>query len=133
MRAVLRPTALSVIGVMLAALLFGCGKSAPPGPAPVRGAVTFQGRPVPNGMVVFTPDTDRGTAGKPVRADTGPDGTFRLGAGLPPGWYRVSLVAAPGPTRFPPQLARPDTSNLLREVVAGKEHVFEFAVEVPNG
>ena len=30
---------------------------------------------------------------------------------------------------FPAKLARPDLSGLEREIQAGKEHVFEFAVE----
>jgi hypothetical protein len=116
----------------------GCSRPAPPGPATVRGSVTFQGRPLPGGVVVFTPDKDRGTAGKPIRGELGPDGTFKLhdtaaGPQVPPGWYRVSIAGPPGEERFPPQLRRPDTSGVVREVTPGKEHVFEFAVEVPNG
>ncbi|WP_171471918.1 hypothetical protein [Frigoriglobus tundricola] len=34
---------------------------------------------------------------------------------------------------FPAKLARPDLSGLEREVQVGKDHVFDFAVEVPNG
>jgi hypothetical protein len=131
------------VGVAAVALPGGCGSSATPGPTTVRGRVTFQGQPVAGGLVVFTPDPDRGGSGKPARAQTGPDGTFQLHLGdapaIPPGWYRVALAALPGEfvpygqPPFPPQLARPDRSGLVREVVAGKENVFEFAVEVPNG
>jgi hypothetical protein len=94
--------------------------------------------------VVFTPDPDRGGSGKPVRGNLGPDGTFELKPGgdaaIPPGWYRVSIAPAPGaaagdPGRpaFPKDLARPDRSGLLREVKAGRENVFAFAVEVTGG
>jgi hypothetical protein len=89
---------------------------------------------------VFAPDRDRGTTGKPARGEIGPDGTFQLrhdaGPHVPPGWYRVAVAAPPADPRrpaFPPQLRRPDTSGLVREVVAGKEHHFEFAVEIPGG
>ena len=109
----------------------GCGASAPAGPAAVRGRLTFQGEPVAGGVIVFAPDPDRGGAGKPVRADTAADGTFTLPDGVPPGWYRVALAPPAGDpgSRFPPRLARPDRSGLSRQVVAGKGHVFEFAVE----
>ena len=119
----------------------GCGKSTPPPEAKVEGRVTFQGQPVAGGTVVFVPDRDRGFEGKPIRAETGPDGTFRLngGAAVPPGWYRVALAGPPvfdagalvGPV-FPLKLARPDQSGQAREVVSGRAHAFEFAVEVPN-
>lgn len=141
MRAVVRlavPFLATLAGAAAVSLHLGCGASAPAGPATVRGVVTFQGNPVAGGVVLFTPDPDRGGAGKPVRADTGPDGTFALPANVPPGWYRVALAPAPalspppGPA-FPPRLARPDRSGLVREVVAGKDHVFLFAVEVPAG
>lgn len=119
-------------GAAAAGLHGGCGSSAPAPPAAVRGRLTFQGEPVGGGVVVFAPDPDRGGAGKPVRADTAADGTFALPPGVPPGWYRVAL--APPPTdpgdRFPARLARPDRSGLVREVVAGRDHVFEFAVEL---
>jgi hypothetical protein len=125
--------------------LSGCGRSAPaPTPATVRGKVTFNGQPVAGGLVVFTPDPERGGRGKPARAETGPDGSFSLQLGnsshIPAGWYRVSLSPAPAlpaplsyarPT-FPAKLARPDMSGLSREVHAGQDHVFEFAVEVPH-
>src|SRR5581483_11537658 len=111
----------------------------PPGAATVRGRVTFQGQPVAGGLVVFSPDPDRGGGGKPARGDLGPDGTFQLKLGddtaIPPGWYRVAIAPAPAVAypdwpAFPPQLARPDKSGLVRQVQAGQENVFDFAVEV---
>jgi hypothetical protein len=120
-------------GVLILGPHLGCSRPAPPGPATVRGTVTLQGRPLPGGTVVFTPDKDRGTSGKPVRGEIGPDGTFRFASPIPPGWYRVSIAGPPGGDTFPPQLRRPDTSGVVREVTPGKEHVFEFAVEVPAG
>ena len=125
-------------GVVVVALHGGCSSSAPAGPAAVRGRVTFQGRPVDGGVVVFAPDPDRGSTGKLVRGETGPDGVFQLaaegGAAVSPGWYRVSIAPpAGGLAGFPQPLRRPDQSGLIREVVVGKDQFFEFAVEVPAG
>ncbi|MBX9578759.1 MAG: hypothetical protein K2X87_00480, partial [Gemmataceae bacterium] len=62
------------------------------------------------------------------------DGTFALPAGVPPGWYRVALAPpAADPGGFPTKLARPDRSGLVRQIAAGKDHVFEFAVEASGG
>jgi hypothetical protein len=141
---ILVPVVSLAVGVAVVALPGGCGKSAPPLPTTVRGRVTFQGQPVAGGLVVFTPDPARGFTGKPARGETGPDGSFTLLLDgrdhIPAGWYRVALADAPaldpaasfGKPAFPPQLGRPDRSGLVREVVAGKEHVFEFGVEVPK-
>jgi hypothetical protein len=92
-------------------------------------------------MVVFAPDPLRGGRGKAFSAETGPDGGFQLqfdrSSQIPAGWYRVALMSAPvsespaPPVTFPAKLGRPDLSGLEREVHAGKEHFFEFAVEVP--
>lgn len=123
---------------------FGCGSAAPPAAATVRGAVTFQGRPLAGGVIVFAPDRDRGTPGKPATARIGPDGGFRVQpdgtAAVSPGWYRVAIADAPGSLpdgdadpRFPPALRRPDRSGLDREVVAGADNVFVFHIEVGDG
>ncbi|AWM37308.1 hypothetical protein [Gemmata obscuriglobus] len=63
--------------------------------------------------------------------------SFDQAAEIPPGWYRVALTPAPTPTSgpaslFPTKLARPDMSGIEREVKPGKEHIFEFVVEVPK-
>ena len=135
------PVLALAVGAAAVSLSGGCGSNAPaPVPATVRGKVTFNGRPVAGGLVVFTPDPQRGGRGKPARAETGTDGGFILhldaSPQIPAGWYRVSI--APPPTvsdpisaspPFPAKLARPDLSGLEREVQPGKEHVFEFAVE----
>lgn len=128
-------------GAVAVSLSGGCGSnSVPPGPTTVRGKVTFNGKPVVGGLVVFTPDPQRGGHGKPARAETGSDGGFVLhldaSPQIPAGWYRVSIAPAPAipdpaapAAPFPPKLGRPDQSGLEREVQSGKEHVFEFAVE----
>jgi hypothetical protein len=126
-----------------AASVGGCSRPEPAAPATVRGTVTFQGRPLSGGLVVFAPDRERGNAGRPVSAAVAADGTYRLavdgGAAVTPGWYRVAIadpaewaVRETGLPRFPPALRRPDRAGLDREVVAGKENVFDFLIEVPE-
>jgi hypothetical protein len=134
---------LVALGIGAVAMSFsgGCGGNVPPpGPATVRGKVTFNGQPVAGGLVIFTPDPQRGGHGKPACAETASDGSFLLQLDksdhIPAGWYRVALMPAPvlpdpnAPPAavFPPKLARPDLSGLEREVRAGQDHVFEFAV-----
>ena len=134
-----RPTIpLLAAGLLLAA---GCGKDEPAA-ATVKGAVTFQGRPLAGGLVVFAPDRDKGNAGKPVSATVGPDGWYHLTADgssqVVAGWYRVAIAEAPGwaadshGVRFPAALRRPDRAGLDREVLAGRENVFHFEIEVPE-
>jgi hypothetical protein len=129
----------SRILAVAALLTAGCGKTEP-ATATVKGAVTFQGRPLAGGLVVFAPDRDRGNAGRPVSATVGPDGWYRLSADgsaqVAAGWYRVAIAEPPGPSgesgraRFPAALRRPDRAGLDREVLAGRENVFHFEIEI---
>lgn len=130
------------VGVLVVALPGGCSRKASSGPTSVRGAVTFQGKPLVGGLVVFSPDPDRGHSGKAARGTVGADGRYQLKLGadatIPAGWYRVSISAPPSLDMdsvaapvFPLKLARPDMSGLLREVKPDQENVFQFAVEVP--
>ena len=48
--------------------LAGCDRGAPPLTA-VRGQVFYQGRPLSQGLVVFTPDADRGAIGPSAKGD----------------------------------------------------------------
>lgn len=140
---ILVPVVALGLGAALVCLPCGCGQKAVPDVATVRGKVTFQGEPLADGIIVFSPDPERGASGKPARGDIAADGTYQLSLGgesaIPPGWYRVAIAPSPeiGPAsridapRFPIRLGRPDRSNLLREVKAGQENHFEFAVELP--
>jgi hypothetical protein len=133
------------IGLLAVSTTFptGCHRITPPGTTTAQGRITFQGKPMAGGLVVFSPDPERGGSGKPISALTADDGRFQLNlsgdAAIPPGWYRVAIAPAPNSGRlspinspvFPHQLARPDQSGLIREVKAGQENTFEFIVEVP--
>jgi hypothetical protein len=109
---------------------WGCSRPAPV-PSPVEGTVTFLGRPLSGGLVVFTPDIERGSAGWPVVADVSSDGRYAL-ASLPPGWYRVSLSDPPtgnAADGFPAELRRPDRSGLCRQILPGRAHRIDFHID----
>lgn len=81
----------------------GCG-SGRPETAPVHGQVTYQGKPVVEGTIIFYPQK-----GRPATASLAPDGTYRLttfkpndGATL--GCYRVTIEAR----RITPTIVPPD-------------------------
>ena len=123
--------------------LLGCGQTATPPPGKVRGTVTFQGRPLAGGLIVFAPDRDRGELGRAVSTTISQDGTYSLSldgaATVAPGWYRVAIADPPGVftpefgyPRFPTALRRPDRSGLTREVKSNAENVFDFPIEVPQ-
>lgn len=118
------------------AVTVGCGQPAAPAAARVEGRVTFQGRPLAGGVVVFVPDADRNAAGGMHTAAVDGDGGYRLADGaatVPPGWYRVALAEPAGvfaPGTFPPPLRRPDRSGLERQVKPGHDHRFDFEVEL---
>jgi hypothetical protein len=137
------PVAALGLGAAIVALPGGCKRTPTPENATVRGTVLFQGQPLVGGLVIFSPDPERGGSGKPARGEIGSDGRYQLTlagkTSIPPGWYRVAIVALPvttsrlGQPVFPAKLARPDMSGLSREVQPGCENTFDFAVDVPVG
>lgn len=141
---ILVPFVSLAVGVAVVALPGGCGKSKEPLPTTVRGRVTFQGQPVVGGLVVFAPDPERGFTGPPARAETNANGEYVLQIEgrphIPAGWYRVAIAGAPirdplevsNRAAFPEPLSRPDQSGIVREVMAGRDNVFEFGIEVPH-
>lgn len=116
-------------------LFAGCGgKPEPPATGTARGRVLFAGRPLAGGRVVFAPHPDRGPVAKRAVAELDENGEFRLASNgtpyLTPGWYRVAIADPPGGDGLPSALRRPDLSGLEREVIAGRDNVFEFHVEL---
>ena len=131
-------------GLLVLLVTAGCQKPAPIAPAQVRGTVTFQGRPLAGGLIVFTPE--RGEKPFAARLDKG--GRYELepapppapnlppgvSQGVPPGFYQVSfsdgLYREDG---FPSELRRPDTSLTTCEVLAGQENVLPFHITADGG
>ncbi|GAA4423955.1 hypothetical protein [Bremerella cremea] len=80
--------------------LVGCGPSGAFDTAPVHGTVTFDGQPVTEGTIDFTPIAggDSQMTGKPAAARINEDGTFSAGTygdsdGVVPGKKRVRYSA----------------------------------------
>jgi hypothetical protein len=91
------------LGAVAAAILVvaGCG---PTGPAryQLEGRVTFEGRPVPSGLIRFEPDATRGNAG-PVGYAAIIDGRYTTATQGSKGALKGPLVAimTGGPTKDP--------------------------------
>ena len=86
-----RTRCLLLTGALLAMLLTGCGGG--PRLGKVSGRVTFNGKPVPTGTIMFYPD-----AGPAAVGAIGPDGTYTLttikpGDGAVVGSHRVTIHA----------------------------------------
>jgi len=131
-----------VCAVVSAVTLFlaGCGVGQPR-TAVVRGKVTYQGKPVPGGTILFTP-----TSGPPATGGIQPDGsytltTFRKGDGAVPGSHKVVIVAVDDTSNILPEARNPlpppiipakyssaATSDLKAEV-QDKENTIDFNLE----
>ncbi|MCS6852041.1 MAG: hypothetical protein NZ700_12840 [Gemmataceae bacterium] len=134
---------------LLAAVLLGgssgCGQSQPPPLVPVRGKVYYQGRPLPLGTIVFTPDRQRGTDGPISVGEIQPDGSYVLrtqeGQGAIAGWHRVTIAAIDVPPPMPGQVVvlprsllpdkyrDPDRSGLCCEIRPGQENGINFHLQ----
>lgn len=96
--------------MMVAVLLGGCGKS---GLVSVSGTVTLDGKPLQTGSVSFQPVGEGPMGYGTIRSD----GTYTVYTGtqegLPPGEYRVTVVAT-GPMPEPtPQNPEPLPQSLI--------------------
>lgn len=79
--------------VVLCFITAGCGGPSRPETVPVSGRVTYQGKPVPMGQIMFYPDQ-----GRPAVGTIDADGHYRLRTFAPdngaiPGHYRVTIQA----------------------------------------
>jgi hypothetical protein len=135
------PTAGAALLIVLAAACNG----EPEPQVIVRGKITYRGVPLSTGIIVFAPDSSRGSRGPLAQAEVEGDGTYHLktadGPGAIPGWYRVTVVAvgadtAPSGHRFgaprfllPDKYRDPEMSGLSREVRAGQENCIDFNLE----
>ena len=134
----------AVFGIAALALAAGCGKEAVK-LVPVAGTLTVNGKPVPAGSVQLRADPARGNRSMEVPVGViRPDGRFELETGgkkgVPPGWWKVVVLAdnfqaadpPPSPfwPDFPPDYKPPAplvherylsaaTSDVSLEVVAG--------------
>jgi hypothetical protein len=127
---------LRLVAVLWLATLIGCSRGDAPKTAPVRGAVSMGGQPLPNVGVTFLPT---GT-GPIATGNTDENGEFTLrtvnpGDGAPIGTHKVVLgraeegPAKPGSATIPQRYGRVDTTDLTADVKAGVKNVFSFEVK----
>ena len=107
-------------------VISGCGKGVQFGE--VSGSVTFQGKPLPNAVVFFMPQSGPAAAGA-----TQADGTFKMvtrrpGDGVLLGPCKVAITPADpinSPLPIPTKYTDAETSGLTANVEDG-ENVFDF-------
>ncbi|WP_154673853.1 hypothetical protein [Singulisphaera acidiphila] len=128
--------------VALVLIIPACSSQEGPELAPVTGKVSYQGKPVTQGMISFQPVTPGGT---PAMGSIGSDGTYSLqtadanGARL--GDYRVVISARKEPEKEPDTAAPPlkkkpkvesqlplkyediEKSQLTKKVVSGRNTI----------
>ena len=89
---------LAILGVFALTWVVGCGSVKR---VPVSGAVTLEGKPVDGGYLEFNPDNAKGNTARIVCMSPIKEGRYNLetngisradsGAGVPPGWYKVTF------------------------------------------
>lgn len=128
-------------GVCLLALSSGCSGGGGFPTAPVTGKVTSKGKEVPNGTVLFIPDS-----GPAATGEIGKDGTYSLGTygktdGAVLGHHKVAITAleemgdallearSPTPASILPNKSlNQDTSGLTFDVKSG-DNVANFEIK----
>ena len=123
-----------LVGLTTWLLAAGCGGRGPSQYA-VHGTVTYRGKPVPTGNVMFVPES-----GVAAAASIGSDGTYRLMAAA--GKHRVVVTAVPvpppgaNPTNYkppaplvPPKFGRPETSGLVVEVGSNRQNEIDLTLQ----
>lgn len=71
---------LSLCAFAIIVFTVGCGRTTGPARYDLSGSITYDGKPVPAGSIVFAPDTSKGNDGPGASADI-KDGVYRLGPG----------------------------------------------------
>lgn len=111
-------------------ILAGCGG---PKTFPVEGTVTFDGKPVPKGMVTFSPDTEKGNDGRPS-VTVIENGNYLIKPG-PHGLLGGAYVVTVNGTDGVADEFQPEGNPLFKRYRL--EHVFgesdkRFDIEVPD-
>jgi hypothetical protein len=110
----------SVVSIgLVAALFLGCGSEGPPA-VPVAGTITYKGKPIEMGTIMFFPKDgkhDKVAAGE-IKDGKFTLSTYQEGDGAPAGVYRVTIqstkeVTTPGgdtnlESLLPPRFGDPD-------------------------
>ncbi len=126
--------AVLVVASLLLVPFSGCGvagSGTPPSLIPVKGKVSYRGKPITKGVVRFEPDGYGRKASGPIQSD----GTFVLstekeGDGVDAGHHQVSITSTgdrPGKEFVPQKYTQRNSSQLTADVDA--EHT-EFNFEL---
>ncbi len=127
------------IGMFALSVMTGCGEQIDKNPtAPVKGVVTYQGKPLETGEIVFFPDSGEQIAHGKIQSD----GTFELttydeGDGAFPGMHKVTIVSERDmegvsaedpeadlePSFIPMKYNMQNTSGLTAEVKEGDNEI----------
>lgn len=123
--------------------LSGCGSEGTADTEPVTGTVTYNGAPVADASVTFTPEKGRPATGITDAAGKFTLTTFAKDDGAVPGKHKVAVApnasqiapmpgtpeaaaAAAGKPPFPARYSNPEQSGLTAEVKAGGDNDFTF-------
>ena len=125
----------------LAFFLAGCSNK-PTTLNHVTGKVLYRGVPLQSGLIVFSPDTNRGESGKIAFSKINPDGSYAISTGDAPGvtagWYRVTIAAMSGQTTsydslavslIPDKYRDPQLSQLQCEVKSNRDNHLDFNLD----
>lgn len=127
---------LCAVCLLVAAICFGCGQKSVRPMCSVEGTVTYQGRPVADGFVVFTnleagvTQSGRLDAEGRYRIPEIPVGEYKvhLGDPPPPGPEEAEALGRPRRLDLPPKFKSPETSGLTAKLSPGR-NVCDFTLE----
>ncbi len=130
---------------LAAAAILGCQRGPVP-LSPVTGKVAYKGMNLPNGTIVFTPDSTRGGSGPIAYGKIRPDGSYQLytgeASGAAAGWYRVTVISLAGnpsasiaqpmdtvSSYLPDKYRSPELSQLACEIKANRPNAIDFNLD----
>ena len=128
---------LLVGALTLLPLLVGCGGEDYPETIPVRGTVTYEGKPLPDAEIGFYPAD--GGSGNVGGGTTDANGiykltTFEINEGARPGEYDVIVQLFDRPITIPAKYANEKTTPLKANVSTDqKEVVFDIVIDKSDG
>jgi hypothetical protein len=133
-----QPAAVLAAAVLAALLAASCARDRRKPAFPVRGQVLYEGKPIPDALVIFHPLNDPGPRAMRPLGRVGADGrftltTYRAGDGAPAGDYAVTVTwqkdedrqnvpaeeRKDEPNLLPERYGRPETSGLRVHVGEG--------------
>ncbi|MBI2807747.1 MAG: hypothetical protein HYX68_22430 [Planctomycetes bacterium] len=108
----------------------------------VTGKVFYKGAPLSGGLIVFSPDVNRGETGTIAFSKIGPDGSYTLqtadAKGATAGWYRVTVASlsstsgsyeTPVTSLIPDKYRDPSLSQLQCEVKTNRDNHLDFNLD----